>query len=356
MLCFKARLLFILLYHSDNSKTDCGYYMNLFLVTSPFQLLCAIEAKQEYKTKDNILLLREEKAGNAVAQMRLLLNKDEWDHIVFLGRKSKVWEARKLQSKLKRISPSLSFNYVFYADYSAWRTNVLLNNISVNHEVMFDDGVGTLREFNDKIQPRAVVSRNKASRDFLLKLVGLKPARKIYPRDNFSFFTFFELPNSDFPVRVNKLSQIRNRLNTSNCFSQTAPIGFIGQGMVATKGIKLNYYVNMLKELISENDKPIIYFPHRTEESFVREKLEAIEGLTYHQSKLPLELEISKESLELSKIYGIASTASVSLGVLYPEVEIVDLSVPIEHYEMEAFGKNFHFIAKQLRLQSIELE
>ncbi|WP_394249706.1 hypothetical protein [Vibrio profundi] len=330
--------------------------MNLYLVTSPFQLLCAIEAKQEYKTKENILLLREERADSAAAQMRLLLNRDEWDHIIFLGRRSKIWEARKLQSKLKRINPSLSFNYMFYADYSAWRTNVLLNNVSVKREVMFDDGIGTVREFNDKIQPRAVVSRNKASRDFLLKLVGLKPARKIYPRDNFSFFTFFELPNSEFPLRINRLRQIRNRLSTSNCFSSTAPIGFIGQGMVATKGIKLDYYVNMLKELIAENGKPLIYFPHRTEENFVKEKLETIEGLTYHQSKLPLELEISQESLKISKIYGISSTASVSLGVLYPEIEIIDLSIPIKHYELEAYGKNFHFVAKQLRLQSIELE
>ncbi|MDK2702069.1 hypothetical protein QO226_19245, partial [Vibrio vulnificus] len=119
--------------------------MNLFLVTSPLQLLCAIEAKHHFRTSNNILIVREEKSQSAVRQMRVLLDKSEWDHVIFIGRKSKVWEARKLHSKLKSIHNSLSFLYIFYADYSAWRTNVLLNNIEVKHEVMFDDGVGTVR-------------------------------------------------------------------------------------------------------------------------------------------------------------------------------------------------------------------
>ena len=76
--------------------------MNLFLVTSPFQLLCAIEAKSQYSAVNNILVLREEKSLTSAAQMKLLLNKSEWDHILYLGRKSKIWEAWKLQYNLKR--------------------------------------------------------------------------------------------------------------------------------------------------------------------------------------------------------------------------------------------------------------
>ncbi|NOH96101.1 hypothetical protein [Vibrio sp. 99-70-13A1] len=330
--------------------------MNLFLVTSPFQLLCAIEAKSQYSAVNNILVLREEKSLTSAAQMKLLLNKSEWDHILYLGRKSKIWEAWKLQYNLKKINPSLQFNSVFYADYSAWRTNVMLNNLATDKEIMFDDGVGTIREFKDKIKPELVVSRNKTSRDVMLKLVGLKPPRKIFPRDNFSFFTFFELAGSKQPVTTNNLQQLQTRLNTSRCYSQEAPIAFIGQGMVAEKGINLDYYANMLESLVKDNDAELIYFPHRTEAEFVKERLMKIEGLTYHQSTLPLELEVAVEGITLSKIYGIASTAAVTLEKLYPEIPIVDLKVPVKHYLIEEFGDNFHTVANELNLNSINLE
>ncbi|HDY8071040.1 TPA: hypothetical protein RQK93_003275 [Vibrio vulnificus] len=330
--------------------------MNLFLVTSPLQLLCAIEAKHEYKTSSNILILRLEKSESSAQQMNLLLDQNDWDFIIFLGRKSKVWEARKLHYKLKKINPSLHFQCIFYADYSAWRTNVLLSNISIEKEVMFDDGIGTVREFYEKIQPNSIISRNKPSRDLLLKIVGLNPPRKIYPRENFSFFTFFKLPQSKHPVRVNSLSILQSRMDTKSRFRETGPIGFIGQGMVAEKGVNLEYYVSLLRTLIHENGVHMLYFPHRTEAEFVKNRLVQIEGLIYHNSKLPLELEISVEQITLSKIFGIASTASISLKQLYPTIPVIDLVIPVEHYQVREFGENFVNMAKKMDLDSIYLE
>ncbi|ANS84158.1 hypothetical protein VSVS12_00341 [Vibrio scophthalmi] len=330
--------------------------MNLFLVTSPLQLLCAIEAKSEYQTKGNILILRLEKSSSSNLQMKVLLDENEWDHIILLGRRSKVWEARKLHSKLKKANPGLHFQYVFYADYSAWRTNVILSNISAKNEIMFDDGVGTIREFYEKIKPRNIITHNKISRDLLLTLVGLNPPRKVYPRDNFSFFTFFELPGSEHPIRTNYLNVLQGRLNTSTCYCKDASIGFIGQGMVAELGIKLDYYVDMLEKIIKDNNKPMVYFPHRTEREDVKQKILRIPGLTYHHSTLPLELEIADKKIKLSKIYGIASTASISLQKLYPKIEVIDLMVPIKHYEQHEFGKTFTDVAKLLSLDSIKLD
>jgi len=329
--------------------------MNLFLVTSPFQLLCAIEAKYQYRTKSNILILREEKSSSSSTQMKLLLDKSEWDHIIYLGRRSKVWEAWKLQYNLKKINPSLRFNSVFYADYSAWRTNVMLNNLTADNEIMFDDGVGTVREFNEKIQPEIVISRNKKSRDMLLNLAGLKEPRKIFPRDNFSFFTFFELPESKQSITVNTLTQLQARLNTSRCYDPTGPVAFIGQGMVAESGINLDYYINLLESLIQDNKADLIYFPHRTEAEFVKDRLMKIKGLTYHQSSLPLELEIAVQGISLSKIYGIASTATITLEKLYPAIPVIDLKVPVKHYIIKEFGDTFHDVAQLLNLDSINL-
>lgn len=330
--------------------------MNIFLVTSPLQLLCAIEAKHQFKTSNNILIIRKEKSKSAKQQVEILLDKKEWDHIIYIGRKNKVWEIKKTHMKLKSINKTLSFKKFFYADYSAWRTNVILNNINIEQEIMFDDGVGTIREFHEKILPNLIVSRNKPSCDFLLKTLGLRAPREIYPRDNFSFFTFFNLPKNKFEINKNNLSILQNRLDTFNCFSKSSPVGFIGQGMVAEKGINLDYYEEIIKNIIKENKVGMIYFPHRTEKSFVKERLEKIEGLNYHQSSMPLELEIAHRNIQLSKMYSIASTASISLELLYPNIPIIDLYIPINFYENKEFGKNFHKVRELLNLNSIHLE
>nr|MCG6286301.1 hypothetical protein [Vibrio vulnificus] len=85
-------------------------------------------------------------------------------------------------------------------------------------------------------------------------------------------------------------------------------------------------------------------------------RLVQIEGLIYHNSKLPLELEISVEQLTLSKIFGIASTASISLKQLYPTIPVIDLVIPVEHYQVREFGENFVNMAKKMDLDSIYLE
>lgn len=49
--------------------------MNLFSVTSPFQYICAIEAKAHYKTKNNILLLVEQASELGLSQQEKIVKK-----------------------------------------------------------------------------------------------------------------------------------------------------------------------------------------------------------------------------------------------------------------------------------------
>lgn len=328
--------------------------MNLFLVTSPFQLICAIEAKNQFQSVRNILILRLEKTLISQQQMTLLLNPDDWDHIIYLGRRSKVWELRKLISNLKKIQPNLSFQRLFYADYSAWRTAVLLNNISVEQEIMIDDGVGTIREFVDKIHPEKHVSRNKKSRDLILRLCGLNSPRVIFPRENFSFFTFFTLNDCRFPIVENQFYTLRKQLSTNTCFDANGKIGFIGQGMVAIKGIEIDVYCELLERLLMKHPKGIVYFPHRTECEMVKTRLKNIPNLEYHNSSLPLELEIGTKQIKLSALYGIASTAAVTVERIYPDIPVWDVEVPIENYVIEEFGRNFHTVSHTLNIPKIK--
>lgn len=329
--------------------------MNLFLVTSPFQLICAIEAKNHFKTKNNVLIIRHERHESTLNQIGLLLNKNDWSEIIFIGRKNKIYGMWKLIYDIKKINSNLHFDNVFYADYSAWRTAVLLNNITVEREVMFDDGVGTLREYVGKIKPELEVSRNKPTRDLLLKLMGVRPPRLIYPRNKFSFFTFFNLEDCNFHVELNNFNVLKKKLNSTECFKIEAKAAFIGQGMVAEKGVKLEKYCKLLSSIIALHPQGIIYFPHRTETNIVKDAISSIPKLEYHQSSLPLELEIGEKQLKLCAIYSITSTAVVTIGKIYPDIPVWDVDVPIEHYVIKEFGENFQQVSKTLNLKKINI-
>ena len=177
--------------------------MNLFISTSPLQLICCMEAKKHYGTNSNILILRDEKTKIGQKQISKLLNEKEWDVIIRLKRNSKIWNTVKLIKQLKKVNSSLSFDNVFFADYLAWRTNVILANITAKNEIMVDDGTNTITTFKSLIETKQRVFRNKPSRDFIMSLLGVDKARVIYPRDNFHLFTFFNLTSDNFTVKKN---------------------------------------------------------------------------------------------------------------------------------------------------------
>ncbi|MCU8115902.1 hypothetical protein M2H36_20185 [Vibrio vulnificus] len=329
--------------------------MNLFLSTSPLQLICCIEAKRFYNTKNNILILREERSLAGNEQINKLLDKSEWDSVLILKRNSKIWNTARLIHKIKSLNPSLQFEHFFFADYLAWRTNVLLANIKASNEVMLDDGTNTISTFKTLIETEQHVYRNKRSRDILMSALGIKKARVIYPRKTFRLFTFFNLVSKKFPIDRNDFITLKDRLNINYCFSETAPVGFIGQGLVGSRGMKITEYCNLLKTIIKKHPRGLIYFPHRSETKDVENIVRSIVGVNYRKTSSPIEFEISNEEIKLSTIYGITSAASFTLSKIYTNIPIYDIEVPIEKYEMPLLGETLESLRKEIGLPYAEL-
>lgn len=324
--------------------------MNLFLSTSPLQLICCMEAKKHYSTKNNILILRDEKTKIGQKQVNKLLDEKEWDVIIRLKRSNKIWQTTNIIRRLKKINPSLVFDNFFFADYMAWRTNVVLANITAKNEVMLDDGTNTITTFKSFIETGQHVSRNKPSRDFLMSLLGITKARIIYPRDNFHLFTFFNLKSGKFQIQKNDFGVLRSKLNALAAYSPNAPVGFIGQGLVGSRGIKVDDYLSLLKTLVKENPQGILYFPHRSETEEVSEKIKKINGITYQKATRPIEFEIAEENIKLSAIYGVSSAASYTLSQIYSNIPVFDIKVPLEKYGMAQLGKTLEGLRQEMGL------
>lgn len=297
--------------------------MNVFLVNSPFQYICANEARLVYKSVENVLVLFNREHKIQQLQMSKLVEKNVWDRVIEVNEKNRTFVIPKLISNLKKTSRETPINCLFYAEYKSWTAKLIINNLEFKKEVFFDDGSATIDEYELLIRDDRAYSRKKIFNDILLRIQGCKPPINVKQSKNFEIFTFIELQNIKHKVVKNNLTTLSK---STDLYNSNSPIGFIGQGAVGGKNQKsVVEYIEEIKTIKEKFDKPMIYFPHRSEICEVMEEVKKIPGLVYHHSEYPLEIELSKKEISLSTLVGMLSTAMYTSNILYPNMPIYNL-------------------------------
>lgn len=300
--------------------------MNLFIVETPFQYICANEARIKYKTTHNILLLVNPDSEPGISQQKKTVKMDDWDFVISIPCTNRSKHIPKAINTIKKIIKAGVLEYFFYAKYINWNTKLLLCNLPIHTEVYFDDGTLTINEYEESIRTRKVYERKRFIQDFLIRLRGCKPIGRVEQSKNLEIFTIFDLDNPEHKIVKNELSALKNLYGTPNLFDVSAPIGIIGRGAVGHEGhISVKQYLIGIEALKRRFNQDIIYFPHRTESQAIMQKIKQLGGITYHHSELPLEIELIDKSIHLSALIGMNSTAQYTALLLYPGIPIWNL-------------------------------
>ncbi|MCG9632616.1 glycosyltransferase 52 family protein [Vibrio sp. Isolate30] len=322
--------------------------MNVFLVTSPFQYICALEAIHFYSCSNNILLLINQKSKHGLAQQHKLVRESDWDHIIAIDRGNRSFSIPKAIKQIKKTLNGQTLEKFFYAEYNAWWTKLLIRNLSIEEQIYFDDGTLTLLEYYQHIVPKTEFYRPRFLQDLVVRLNGCKPIGRLAQSKKLSLFTLFSLENSHTTISPNTLERLKEQYGHPELFDKAAPLGFIGQGAIGDKNQKtIKEYLDELYSLSKKTGQKIIYFPHRTEKEEIREALLNAENIIYHQSKLPLEIELIDKKMQLSALIGTFSTVMFTCRLLYPEMPIYTLS---DKHPNEEFQKE---LRKQMKLINI---
>ncbi len=305
--------------------------MNLFLVTSPFQYICAIEAKAHYKAKNNILLLVEQPSEPGLSQQKKLVNENEWDHVIKIPRTNRTRNLPKVIKEIWIITQKKQINNFLHAEYNGWRTKLLLRNLNIDKEVYFDDGTLTINEYEEGIRSKAVYSRKRFINDLTLKLQGITPIGELPQSEKLELFTIFDIANPEHVIVKNTLTELKKKVGSTELFEPTAPVGFIGEGAIGHKRRKTQeVYVEEVRTFALNHPQGVIYFPHRTETEETKEAIKNIPNLTYHQSEYPLEIELVEKKIKLSKLIGALSTAQYTASLIYKDMPIYTIATSIE--------------------------
>ncbi len=300
--------------------------MNIFIVTSPFQYICALEAKHHFECKNNILAVINQDTESGIKHQKALINHDEWDHVLYTPRNNRSKNTPKLIKELKRLIEDGDVEYLFFSEYNSWRSNVILTNIQHQTSVHIDDGTMTILDLED-IKKNSIKNKPKAFKNFMLILKGLQPVPYTNNTKDLIVFSIFNFVNEPVNFIENKLTLLKRTSKNHKIYKQDAPIGYIGQGAVGHKNqISEEIYIKRIKSISEQFNRQIIYFPHRAEKPGIRIRLKEIKNLTYHTPKLPLEMELMEEKIHLSSFVGTISTAMFTIKKLDEEVSIYTTS------------------------------
>ncbi|BBM65880.1 hypothetical protein VA249_25260 [Vibrio alfacsensis] len=309
--------------------------MNLFVVTSPFQYICANEARISYNLDKNILIYVEQSTESGIHQMEALFDQNCWDYVIRIPRANRTFSVPKAIRKAKAIIKEKTVNNLIFSEYFGWRTNLILANMTAKNYIYIDDGTATLLEYDDCIAPNKPYTRSRLLQDLLIRLQQLSPPQQRTPNEKLELFSIFDFDDNRVKYKRNNLDFLRTFIDADKVFSTNAPVGLIGQACIGEKrGISIDDYVQDLQKISKEQKNGIFYFPHRTESDEVKNRVKAISGLHYHTPSAPIELEISLADIQLSGIIGVTSTALYTVSKIYS-------SLPIKVLGGELKGNNY---------------
>lgn len=325
--------------------------MNIFLITSPFQYICANEAREAYNTKNNLLVLVLQDTEKGKQHLAQLYDKTKWDHIIEVRRSNRTFTIPKVLKQINNLTAGKTVENLFFSEYTSWRTRMFQRNLPAQKLIFIDDGMANLYEYFQFIKDKKSFTRKRWLQDFLIELQGCKKIGTLPYADNFEMFSIFDIPHPVCPLKLNRLHSIRQKIGAAACYEPTAPIAFIGEGAIGDKNQpSISNYIQRLKVLIANCSTDVLYFPHRTESKQVTEAVKSLPNLIYHQSETPIELEIANKGIKISSITGVTSTALYTLSLLYKEVPIT-----AHTYESHVGNEMIEFLVAHFETRTIQM-
>lgn len=266
--------------------------MNLFVVESPLQLLCAYEAIKIEEQSDYFLLIRQTGRGSNDKHLLTCVEKLGLNYHLIIVRTDKVvFDLLKNMFFLINIL-SRSYNKTYFGSYYSSFLK-LISKFSQQNEIFYlDDGAATLRAQNE------IKSKNLAV----------------------NWFTFFNLnPIDGQKIYKHNFGSLKDILENK----EKGLNYFIGQPYGKMINFSKEIYLSCLKEISKDYSKesPLIYIPHRVEDISILKEVENIHIL-YLDTPVEMFFVLDSE-YKPKRIYSCYSTALFSLKGIFPCAQII---------------------------------
>jgi hypothetical protein len=272
--------------------------MNLYIVESPLQLLCAYEAIQQFNKDRYLLLIRF--TGRGQNDLHLL------NCAKFLNLDFESFTLRPDHFKLDFIKNILlwislatkSFNHVFFGSIYSNALKLIRKLLKYNELFYLDDGAATLR----------------AQTEIRLKKIG-----------KVNWFTFFKLD-----LVANQIAQEHSfkKVREYKKFDSNKYRYFIGQPIDVIIGFSAEDYMLCVQSVAKKctDLEPLLYIAHRVENDDFLQKIAATPCVQVLRLDKPIEMHFIVDTKYAPlEIYSCYSTALVTLKTFFPEALVYSI-------------------------------
>lgn len=313
---------------------------NLFVITSPLQVINAIEAREHFKTNNNILVavFSEFKSKNK-EQIINLINEKDWNKVLYFDMQSSTQKQSTFlkQIQLVQLLRQTQYDFVFCGDFSS-SMKLILANVKKNQVFLLDDGATTINRYlydlnqdiNNKKTPTKLI------RELRFNICGLKT--KVV--DVINLFTSYKfIPKSNEQIIFNDLKFFQSGLLKNSLADES--VYLLGQPLREINIVSNDVYLDSIAKIIKHyQDKNIIYIPHRAET--LLDGLKLLEGDTFKikNIELPIELYFLQHNIYPKYICSFWSSALFTLNILYPKTIV-------EVFKID--DMNIYFAQKQIQ-------
>lgn len=289
----------------------------LFVIGSPFQALCAVEAIREFNIKNFSIICLEYWNDNRRTQVKNILDayKLEFEQKV-LSRCTFV------SFFLKSFFHKPKYDIAFVGDIYAYDFRILaLSKISRNSQIIFmDDGNTTIDILNGISHLRTRIFPIRLYLENIIRYV------KNIPKE-VSFYTIFDdIDTRNYKVFSNSLSHLdifgNNKYNKERIgyFLGTNPAGYR-----QLYGISTEDYRCMVQNLLLEMKNivgTLIYVPHGRDYNDEMESFCLSNGIQYKKLGVCIEYYLLSISDNIFLVAGFTSTALFTIKKVFPNCDV----------------------------------
>lgn len=307
------------------SEKDLVNQPTIFYVSSPFQILCAIEAIYHYKISQYKFILgttndiRDKQMFELLKQLKI-----NYESFYLNGLTNKARIIITLKSYLK--NNKAIYKQAFIGDYFTldfYIHSLLLLKRKANI-IYLDDGTSTIAILNGQIQTNLIFKIKKAIIFLNFFLKGINSFR-------YYFTLFSDIKSEQFTCFENKFSFVKEKIHNSS----PTNIYFIGTNVnryCEVFNIKLIDFTSKLKEIFNDlkqksQGNKIIYIPHGRDSNDNISELCLTYGIEYKRLNVAVEFYMLRENINPKYIYGFTSTALFNLKKMYPDTFVFNIRI-----------------------------
>lgn len=317
--------------------TSLDTTLNVFVVSTPLQLISCAEARRYYgcSAAESLLVIARPDNSETESQLALLSTALGWQDVETIHLKKSSFYLH-----LGGVARSLAHRPIkrmFIGNKASWIHEVFYRGFDAEELVFVDDGLATVKYYH-AIHNEGLASRVSKGKARLLSAMGIR-LHRVVP-EVVSFFTFFPLPCTDkITTVIHDFPVFRETFRTREHVSSAQPplIGFLGQPFGG--GIRLQRLKLQIEHVLERHpDSRIVYFMHRKE---VRAELDSLlSGLPVEvrQAGRPIEVEVALSGEKYTAFYSFASTALFTLKKMFPYISVYQiddeaLGAQVPYYE-----------------------